>query len=292
MRRAALGLSTAALALLSLLTPGAAAEVSVSATALPPQVVFPAVREVTYRVELRTGSSSEELIINEDPPSWATRRDVRPSLPARHTASNLEGPGELIVGALAAVSVPYQPRAGLVLQCDDRPHSGLTITSQRLRLPAHSTSVLVARWELSRRPPFSFTDYRPRLTLIGDGAARAISLPKPQIVGPVGVPMRLLRDGPGRVGRTQRLRGRTDPALAGQVIVLRLFGPVSARARTIVPRTQQFRTLARVRVDRLGHFDFRWRPRRGGLYGAYPAYLGQSPDRLRDRGCPVLLKVR
>jgi len=77
MWRAAFGLSTAALALLSLLTSGAAAEVSVSATTLPPQLVYPAVREVTYRIEIRTGAGPSELTINESRPSWSTRPGVR-----------------------------------------------------------------------------------------------------------------------------------------------------------------------------------------------------------------------
>lgn len=295
MWRATFGLSTAALALLSLLTSGAAAEVSVSATTLPPQLVYPAVREVTYRIEIRTGAGPSELTINESRPSWSTRPGVRTGAPARHTTSSLEGPGELIVGPIAVPSPPaYPARAGLVVLCDD-PDLGPTISGQQLRLPARSSSVLVSRWQLSRRPPFSFTDYRPRLTLTElteGGKSQPISLPKPQIAGPVGVPMRLLRNPPGRVGHVLRIRGRTDPALNGQLITLRLFGPRSSRARTIIPRPQQFRTIARVRVDRLGRFELRWRPRRGGLYGAYPSYLSQSPGRLRDRGCPIPLKVR
>lgn len=290
MWRGAMGLGVTALALL--LAPGAGAEVRFDAVTTPPEIGFGSPDEVTYRIEIRTGATPAEFRIADDPPSWGTRRDVRPGAPARHTGSELEGPGELTIAAVSAATPALPLRAGLVLSCGERIDSGLTITGEMLRIPARSTSTLTSRWSLSEIPPFAFTDYRPVLRAEGPGISQRIDLHKPRIVGPVGVPLRLLRDGPRRAGRTQRIRGRTDPQLAGRTVVLRLFGPVSWRDRTAVPGTQDFSTLARVKVNRLGYYDYRWKPRHGGQYGAYPSFLGKEGFRLRDHGCPIPLKVR
>ncbi|MEJ7824879.1 MAG: hypothetical protein WKF48_05595 [Solirubrobacteraceae bacterium] len=290
MWRSAIGLGSIAAALL--FAPGAGAEVRFNAVTTPPEIGFGSPVEVTFRIEIRTGATPAEFEIAEDPPSWGTRRDVRPGAPARHTGSELEGPGELTIAAVVAAIAAPPLRAGLLLSCGERIDSGLTINGGMLRIPARSTSTLISRWSLSESPPFGFTDYRPVLKAKGSGISQRIDLPKPRIVGPVGVPLRLLRDGPRRAGRTQRIRGRTDPQLAGRTVVLRLFGPVGWRDRTVVPDTQDFRTLARVKVNRLGYYDYRWKPRHGGQYGAYPSFLGKEGSRLRDHGCPIPLKVR
>ncbi len=290
MWRRVIRLSVTAAALL--FAPAAGAEVRFDAETTPPQIRSSSPDEVTYRIRIQTDAAPAEFRIAEEPPTWATRADVRPGTPARHIGSELEGPGRLIFATVHGDPGPLPARAGLILPGNVPIGSGPMITDQRLSIPAHSSSTLVSRWTLSQHPPFSFTDYRPVLRAEGTGISQRIMLPKPRIVGPTGVPLRLLRDGPRRAGRTQRIRGRTDPQLAGQTIVLRLFGPVSWDDPTVVPKTQDFRTLARVKVNRLGYYDVDWKPRHGGQYGAYPSFLGKAAFRLRDHGCPIPLKVR
>jgi hypothetical protein len=281
-----------ALAGLCASAPSPAAAAQFEASTIPTEAVFPSTREISYRIDVLAGTSDESFVLTQAPPSWP-QGGVRAGAPAYHVQTSLEGSGELIPGSIAAS--PPGPSRGLVLPCDgaERFAPGPPFGARRdlVRLPAGARATLVTTWRLSTQAPFSSTDYRPRITATVDNMSQLILLPSPQIAGPTGVPIRLLKAGPGDAGKIVRVRGRTAPALVGQRLSLRVTGPVRPSARPVVATPEQFRTIARIRVDRLGRFDYRWRPRRPGLYGAYATYLGQPPAVLRDRSCPILIKV-
>lgn len=267
--------------------------VTFEASTSPAEVAFGSTREVTYRIDMVGGPVDEVVDFQQSPPSWP-HPVARPGTPAYPIGTSLEGPGDLMPGPIAVVSPPALASRGLILRCGGgvfaSPEFGAR--TAKVRLPAGARSTLVMTWQLSNLPPFPSTDYRPRVTAASGGQTQTVVLPQPRVVGPTGVSLRLLGDPPGRAGRTLRIRGRTDPALAGERISLRLVGPVSARREPAVVATPgRFRTVARVRVDRLGRFEYRWRPSRGGFYGAYPVYLGK-PGILRDRACPIAIRVR
>lgn len=289
LRRVALAVAVAA-GCMSCSAPASAAQFE--ASTMPTETVFPTTGEVTYRVSMLAGPSDEDLRIEQIAPSWR-QQGVRAGAPAYHVQTSLEGAGQFMPGPIAISSQPGGPARGLVLSCGGtEPFAAQFPFRDTVHLPAGARATLVTTWRLSRQAPFSFTDYRPRLTVTSVGITQPIILPRPRLAGLSGVPVRLLANKSGRVGRIMRVQGNTDPALAGERISLRLIGPVSYKAQTVFATPGRFRTIARVRVDRLGRFEYRWRPRRGGLYGAYPAYLGQPPGIVRDRGCPSLLKIR
>lgn len=266
------------------------------ATSTPVDVVFPTTREVTYRVSIVADASDETLEIEQGAPTWGEQAIYRAGAPAYHVQTSLEGPGQFTPAPIA-VPTPPGPSRGLVLPCDGAerfaPRPPLGSRRGTLRLPAGAQTTLATTWRLSSQAPFASTDYRPRLTATRGNMSQDIFLPRPRIVGPTGVPIRLLTSKQGRAGRTMKVRGRTNPALVGERISLRLIGPIKSNAHpAIVASPGKFRTVARARVDRLGRFEYRWHPRRAGLYGAYPDYPGRPPAILRDRGCPVLIKIR
>ena len=270
----------------------AAGGVIYETSVMPEETVFPATREVTYRISMLGGERSETVRLEFAPPGWA-RPGARRGAPAYAGLTSLEGPGTFMPDAIAP-SPPAPQDRGLALPCGE---DAVAVATRRgtVQVPAGVRVTLVTTWSLSRQAPFAFTDYRPDVTAaVTGGAAHTVDLPRPRIVGPAGVPLRLLPvNRPGRAGGSIRVRGRTDAALAGEKITLRLFGPVSSHRRpALVATPERFRPVARARVDRLGRFEFRWRPAQRGQYGAYPLYRGKPGVILRDRGCPIRLVVR
>lgn len=284
-------LLTLALVGAGLISAPAAAGVSFEASVMPAEAAFPVTREVTYRIDMLGAEHDETVRIELAPPRWS-RSGTRSGAPAYPGATSLEGAGTFMPDAIAA-SPPAPRERGLALPCGEEVVP-VGIRRGTVQLPAAARATLVTTWHLSRQAPFAFTDYRPRVTAVVAGVSYAIELPRPRIVGPVGVPLRLLHiKRPARAGRAIRVRGRTDAALAGATIMMRVVGPVSARRKPAVVATpERFRPAGRARVDRLGRFEFRWRPTRRGQYGAYPLYLGKAGVILRDRGCPIRLVVR
>lgn len=269
-----------------------AAAVTFDSAVMPTEVSFPGTREIAYRISLTGGIHAESVRIELAPPRWVYAGS-RTGAPAYHVMTSVEGPGVFMPDARSGSPVPAQ-RMGLALPCGEERAVATTAGGTVQLAPAEHVTLLTT-WRLSTQAPFASTDYRPHVTALARGtAAQTVPLPRPRILGPTGVPVQLLSPrAPAQVGRMTRIRGRTDPTLAGQAIALRMIGPVSYKRRpAVVARLDRFREVTRTRVDPLGHFEFRWRPPAAGHYGAYPRYSGRGDTVLPDRGCPVRIVAR
>lgn len=172
-------------------------------------------------------------------------------------------------------------------------------------LPPQSTSVLVAKYRLVGAP-WAHTDLRMRYSFLADSSSSSdpsasltfkspdLFSPRPVLAGVRGVPLTLATlpgyktttfpEGPLphiSLGKSVVVRGRTDPAVAGDRIIIRA---------TLWPNGPHPFTIGRPRVDAHGHFAMRWRPRHRQTYGIYAVYRSQHPS-FSDESTPCNLPI-
>lgn len=124
------------------------------------------------------------------------------------------------------------------------------------------------------------------ITFVGPPRLRS---PQPTLTGRSGVQITLTTrprstlTAPARVrlGRSVLVRGQTNPAVAGERIILRASRSAGSRRAF---------TVARARVAPDGRFSVRWRPRRRGTYGLYAIYRSQRAQ-LSDDSSPCNLPI-
>ena len=257
----------AALGLWSLDPVPASAQLELSTAVEPTMLEYPQQRVLTYRLAMATGDREERLSVAPGSLPFANRLPV-----------TLEGPGVLGRGI-------HQDPAAASSDCPRHRTATGAFQYYVVTLPAHSTSVLVSPYRLVAAPwphtdlrlTYSFDSFSPvpstPITFLGSPGLRS---PQPKLTGVTGVQIRLSTRPlskigvPARVrlGKSILIRGRTDPAVRGNRIVVRASHTVGSRRAVTV-------TVARVRVAADGRFRVRWRPRSRGTYGVYAVYHSQ-----------------
>ena len=284
------GVAVAALCLAGLAAaPARAADPAFRATVSPERVVFGETKRLTYRVEVTTGESPERFKLVA---AAARQFGGQGALLFPTTdGMRLEGPGTLSAGSSAHLD--QFPCHSSELR--DR-HGGLEFAQEYdVDLPAGTTSTVVVEAVVAADAPWPGDRYGMRLRAFprhGEGATleagREIPVAAPEPGGRTGAPIFLDADLPepasGRcevpehTGGAVELGGRTDRALAGQELVLRVVAP-GRRSAT---------DLARVRVGADGRFAGPpWRPRALGLYQVAAVYRSQDPARTDDFSVPL-----
>lgn len=272
---------------------GSQASVRLSTSVVPAKLTFPRQRTLTYRLTMTTGSQEERLAVglNRIPFANAIGR-------------KLEGPAR------------YRPNANSVhgdpaLYPRECPRHHLDIVpsfpADVIDLPPRSTSILVAKYRLAAAP-WPHTDLRMHYGFGADSSFSSdpsapltftspdLFSPRPVLAGARGVHITLATRPGGyktnafprvplphiNLGRSVAVRGRTDPAVAGDRIVIRA---------TRWPNGPHPFTIGRPLVDAHGRFSMRWRPRHRRTYGIYAIYRSQHPT-LSDDSTPCNQPIR
>lgn len=263
----------------------ASAQVALSTAVQPTELTYPQQRVLTYRLTMTTGDRAERLSVAPSPPPFANRLAV-----------TLQGPGGLGYG-IHADPAPLS---------DDCPRHRTSIGAFQyytVSLPPNSTSVLVSAYRLIAAPwphadlriKYSFDSFSPDpsspITFVGPSDLQS---PRPVLKGVSGVRITLTTPPLSKIGAPARLRlgdsilirGRSDPGVRGDRIIVRASRSAGSR-RTVTS------TIARVRVAANGRFSVRWRPRSRGTYGLYALYHSQRPTLSNDSTpCNLPLVVR
>jgi len=264
----------------------AQAAVSFEPTVSPTTLAYRPGGEVVYRLRMTAGAAAERFSVSVEPPRWP--RGLRGSPVASRTL-RLQGPGAL--EEIPAADNAF-PSRGTCLR-----GASLSVPTGDLRLPANTTSTLVARFQLSADDaPFRGTDMRATFvasggTLAGEQRFRPA---RPRLAGPFGAfidlstrPRSTFTGNPRplriRLGRSLQLRGAAR-SIRRRLVDLRYVGPgTGTRSRRI----------ARVRVDQRGNFARRFRPRRRGFHEVFVTYRSRRGSSLTsDRSCLRSFRVR
>lgn len=275
-----------------------AADPRFRATVSPDQVVFGETQELTYRVEVVTGSEPERFEVQASAPfaflGPAGGGEGALLVPTGSSA-RLEGPGVMRVGPSSHGDIFPCSRSDL------RGRHGLLSYFQtfELDLPPESTSTLVFIAPLARDAPWPGERYALDLRAANGfqeegtlGGPAAIPVAAPAPVGRTGVRLALTTDPPSGGSacadpprhdkRPIMISGRSDPPLAGQQVELRYVPPGE---RASVP-------LASVPVRDDGTFEYaNWRPRASGVYELAAVYRAQRPERADDFSVPRVFEV-
>ena len=261
--------------------PAQAADPTFRVTVSPDPVVHGEADRLTYRVEVTTGEEPERFTLDATPLGQFGGQGVL--LFPTTDGMRLEGPGKLEPGP----SLHGDPVPCHVSELP-RGHGTFFRTQEyEVELEARTTSTVVFQAFIARHAPWRGDRYEMALRAYPDSArggtldrAYLLQTPAPRPAGRSGVRIDLEADTPAsrecdapkNDGRPVTLSGRTDPALAGQELVLRVVPP-GARAAT---------ELSRVRVGGDGSFTApQWRPKALGLYQVAAAYRSQD-DRFTD----------
>lgn len=269
----------------------AGAGVAFRSTVDPPELLYPGGRELTYRLEMRTGDRQEELGLSLTPGGWGGGRFGEAGSPLAPIGVALEGPGRMELGP-ELHGDPARCLRGSVIH----------FTTVDVTLPADSISTLVARYRTGFAPPLPGARYGLVAEASGGTLDRPVSieLPGPRLRGRRGVRIGLQTaprssdeifvEPPSiRRGQPISLSGTTDPPVAGQRIELR-YRYEGSEATGGRPAGG---VLATIRADRRGRFRHRgWRPRRRGLYRLTAAYRSQRRSLASDESCSRYFRLR
>lgn len=282
-----------------LLTGSSSAAVEFRATGSQNVVRFPGTEQITYRLEMKSGQQEERFRLRIEVPRFGP-----PSEGGYHLEGSLleptgryrfEGPASYR-GDGTTVAIPAcSPRLPI-------PHGFEPINDAAIvTLPPNSTSSFERTYRTGVFAPWPGADLRPTYVAEAgkvEGLAGGTSTlerevtvrpPQPRLKGRTGVhitfrtapassPTALRNQRVIRRGRAITIRGRTDPPIPGQTLLLRYHGPKNER---------RLRTLARVRVGTAGRFKYRgWRPKDPGKYELWAFYKSQRTKLASDHACP------
>jgi hypothetical protein len=263
----------------------------------PDRVVFPHTRELVYRLTMSARDHDERFSLRLEIPFFG--RGQREGMPlALLEPPRIDGPASFLGPARGAIGLPA------CAPSRNRFH-GFDIDRRAwdVRVPANTTSVLHARFAVSRMAPWPDTSYTatfvadPRLVDGGRGTLSAPVRARPVPIvkrGISGVRIRLHTrprgaqptDGtPPTIRRRSRIRvyGSTRPRLVRQRLSIKYVAPGHLRPRLL--RT--------VTTDRRGRFSASAiRLRRPGYYEIWVFYRSQRAGLGHDHSCPVTLRVR
>lgn len=290
--RAAVSLGAVAIAALAVAAP-ARAELEMRATMQPDPVTHPATRDLSYRLDLRTGVGPERLSVELRVPRFGAdgepdRMGGSPLGPVN--GISVEGAAQLGESAaltpVLACGYGYEPRTDIV----------------SVTLPPFSSGALIARYHTGGFPPWPDTDYRLSFIVRQAGPpgtipreqGELVQPPRPRVAAsttaprvtlftsPTSSPIPGLRDQRSiPAGRGIKVYGRVEPPGPGTV-ELRYRGPSG---------NSPSRRLARVRVDQRpgrfrGRFRYRgWRPKPGN-YQVEAVYRPSQRRALGGFACP------
>jgi hypothetical protein len=234
-------------------------------------------RVVEYRLRMTARADRDEsFTIAVATPRYPRDRGVAGS-PLEEIAIRQQGPGRI---ALTRVD-PAFPAGTCITGA-----VGGTVRA-RAELPAGTTTTLVFSYRLLAPP--SSGDLLVRFT------AEGASFPEPATVtaGPDlrgrGQPALTLRSASVRRG-VVTLRGKADPLLRGERIVLRAIRGDTFNDVELVAR-RRYRAVASARVRRSGTFVAVWRPKRPGAYLVAAWYPG-GRRALPTFSCPARVLMR
>ena len=274
--------------------PVSGAAVRASASAAPETVVFPATKEIEYRLELENDGPRRSFAVSMAPAFYAYENGagLEGSPLGRTVALRAEGALELGVFGSSQVAHPAcSPTANRYHGYE--PESFTADVSL-----GTGPGTLVVRRRYGDHAPWPDADLRLafRLTndLNGPGAGDleqelTVYPPAPARGGPTGVRIGLAtRPATGRPGLGTPTRiaggvpiavaGRTDPPLPGGRIALRYYAPEGPR---------ELATLGVVDVDERGRFELSgWRPRAAGPYELWAFYDSTRAALTDDHACP------
>ena len=284
-------LTAATLALLGA-APAQADDPTFEASLTPERIAFGDGTEPEARLTIQTGADAETFNVSTDATSPEfIDLDGRSAgggvLGVGCARPRVEGPGTLGPLRCTVPSLPACNRTGL------RVFHGIFDGSGDLEVsvPPRSRTTLVFRARQSMDAPWPASRFQVRFQ-VSDGTLagpQAIETPRLAPAGRTGVRIGLRVEPAGggfcepapQVRGPLTVRGRTDPSLAGQEILL----------RTATTDEQVPRDLARVRVADDGTFAFAgWRPPPGYREVA-ATYAAQRPELADDFSAPVAFEL-
>lgn len=263
-----------------------AAEPAFSVSQSPDAVAFPGSSEIAFRLSMTGGSAESRFRVDVRAPTYGRglRAEGSPLGPA-HGSDRVELSGDARMEDLTSFEAlpACSPEENLFHGAE--PESYRT----ELVLPAGGRAVLTVRYRFGGFAPWPgmrlapifaigsrrFQSWGPRLRARRTGVridlrTTPASAPRPGADADTpSVPL----------GRAIRIRGRTEPRLAGHWISLRTgHRPADA--------------FARVRTNSRGRFSYWWRPPRRGGYSLWAFYRSQASHVLSDHACPRAITVR
>lgn len=258
-----LGLVTASLVSA---TPARAEPVRVTADVAPDPVRLPG-GSADYQLRFENGPVARQVSVEIEVPAWTRGRQPPFGGPLRERFVRLEGGA--VVRSTQTVFADYA--AGTCVRGGES-----TTARVELDLLPGASSVLHLRYQLV--DPFRDTPLGLQLRVGGatdDGSAIVLT-PAPRVVGRFGLPIRLdrVRRGP----RAIRVRGTTDPSLAGRRMQILLDRPQWRRPKVA----------RRVRIGAGGRFAARVPARGAGEYEVSARYGGDRRF-VEDSSCLTTL---
>ena len=270
----------------------ALADVSATVSSSPGTVAFPLTKEISYRIDVRSGDQPEVFAIGMAPSYYngpgATEGSPIGSMRGLRVEGDLRNGfagGDIALPACAPSwnrFHGYEPQRWVV----------------DAQLPPNSSGALLLRREFGEHAPWPDADLRLhfRLTndLVGPGVGtlereQELPTPAPARSGPTGVRIDLttrpettwaaqpVPNAKITPGTPISVSGSTDPPLAGARIELEYVGPES----------RERRTLAVLDTDDAGRFELAgWRPRSAGYHELWAFYESDRPSVVDDHMCP------
>lgn len=304
--RHVVGVLAVAACLAGLVSEAAAEELTATATMSPETIVFPVTKEVTSRLEVRSGDEDEVFVIEVDPPLFEhPGAGFTEGSPYGSPRFELEGAFEPISLSGYIATIACSP---VDLRTHGYEPSGLRL---EVRLPARSSGAVVVRRPFGEAPwptPWPATDLRERFRLTNNVRGtplvpvrrgtlereRFVQPPAPKRAGSTGVQIHLTTTpATGRTGRPRMkvqagtpitVKGWVSPPVAGARIELRYYSPEND--------DRELRTLAHVEVDDGGGFKLEgWRPRRAGYNEVWAYYEADRPGVVDDFSCPRVFEL-
>ena len=271
-RNAARGTVLATLLAVFLLTaPSQAA--TYQTTVEPNPFSYSAAQQLVYRLHVTTGAASEQLTVSAGPgpqfPGGGYFMDLQ--------EMTLEGAGTVLDRSRM---IAIADRFCAPVFADTHGNHSFSTPSIKVELPANTTSTIALPARPYGNAPWRGMDLSVEFR-IGTASPQLVRSPNPVNVGRHGLPISFRTDPPGAfgaclsfitppsvpLGRDVLLSGRTDPAVAGQLMTIR-----ATRRGETGPED-----LASVRIGADGAFGHRWRPPAPGDYAVGALYRSQSP---------------
>lgn len=257
-------------------------------TVSPNPFSYPASQQLVYRLQVTTGAAPERLWVSSD---------GGPSFPgggkfAKLEPMTLEGPGTVVDRSGSQLFIdrfcsPAFP--------DTHGNASFLFTPMlTVEIPANSTSAIALPARPYLNAPFPGMDLAVEFKVGRTPlSAQVVRSPSPVNGGRRGLPISLRTDPQGgfgaclfplgapppsvALGKDVLVSGKTDPALAGQLMTIRAAEVLSGRLNESDPSD-----LANVRIGADGAFGYRWRPAVLGDYAVGALYRSQSPGLADD----------